>query len=342
MGGFVFDNSKNPDTVPLLDGRSRMTLTITAVRSLARLEPGLLPDISAEEIRDRSKTNGFAKTLVCVQAAWFSLQVIARLGQGLAISLLELNTFAHALCALAIYYIWWDKPLDIDEPTVIYTDGERAALVCCGMLFNNYSSTRTALPLWTSSSPSGEREPVLDKRGNQLLGVVCITGSRIGDRHHIGLDSSAGSNQGKGDPPPANKPLPIDEASGHDANGPLSITTSSTLLPTPDAVTLDYYSSIEGVKLESFDGYGWSGRSAATAVDQLRSEHRRVFVELDRGFIHQYNLARAYHVQNPPFEFAVLTKRSSNWPFEVGYGWDTIVGYMGGIAITGLLYSGWH
>jgi hypothetical protein len=30
--------------------------------------------------------------------------------------LLELNTFAHAVCALAIYIAWWNKPLDVEEP----------------------------------------------------------------------------------------------------------------------------------------------------------------------------------------------------------------------------------
>ena len=39
--------------------------------------------------------------------------------QGLAISLLELNTFGHSICTLLIYWMWWDKPLDIEEPEEI-------------------------------------------------------------------------------------------------------------------------------------------------------------------------------------------------------------------------------
>ena len=35
------------------------------------------------------------------------------------ISLLELNTFGHAVCALLIYFLWWNKPFDVDYPTVI-------------------------------------------------------------------------------------------------------------------------------------------------------------------------------------------------------------------------------
>ena len=34
------------------------------------------------------------------------------------ISLLELNTFGHAVCALLIYILWWNKPFEVDYPTV--------------------------------------------------------------------------------------------------------------------------------------------------------------------------------------------------------------------------------
>ena len=35
------------------------------------------------------------------------------------LSLLELNTLGHALCALLIYMLWWEKPLDVDYPTIL-------------------------------------------------------------------------------------------------------------------------------------------------------------------------------------------------------------------------------
>lgn len=49
-------------------------------------------------------------------ASWFCIQCLARFFQGLSISLLELNTFGHAICTLFIYALWWHKPLDITEP----------------------------------------------------------------------------------------------------------------------------------------------------------------------------------------------------------------------------------
>jgi hypothetical protein len=52
----------------------------------------------------------------------------------LPISLLELNTFGHALCTLLIYCMWWNKPLDIEEPELIPVQGgdmERLVAAMC-------------------------------------------------------------------------------------------------------------------------------------------------------------------------------------------------------------------
>ena len=119
MGGFALDNSRHHRTFPLPDGRSRLTLTTKAIRFLAKHEPDLLPDISEEYIVDKSKTNSFAKSFVCIQVLWFCLQAVGRLAIGLPITLLELHTFAQVFFSLFTYMIWWSKPLDILEPTLI-------------------------------------------------------------------------------------------------------------------------------------------------------------------------------------------------------------------------------
>ncbi|KAL8892827.1 MAG: hypothetical protein Q9192_005549 [Flavoplaca navasiana] len=98
---------------------SRATLTSDGIRFLMEHERSAVPSITAEEIMDKSKADGLKKTLVCAQALWFCFQCLTRLSQSLPISLLELNTFGHALCTLAIYIFWWHKPLDIEEPTLI-------------------------------------------------------------------------------------------------------------------------------------------------------------------------------------------------------------------------------
>jgi len=46
-------------------------------------------------------------------------QSIARKVHGYPLTLLELHTLVHAICAFAMYALWFRKPLDIKEPTVI-------------------------------------------------------------------------------------------------------------------------------------------------------------------------------------------------------------------------------
>lgn len=146
MGGFVVDISELPDNekfFPLF--RNRLTLTPKTILFLAEHEPSLLDIPSEADLRDRSKANGITKVIVCLQATWFLVQFISRLSQGLAASLLELNTAAHALCALLIYCLWWSKPLDIDEATAIPGKKSRElfAILCFFWRFG-----RVKLPLW--------------------------------------------------------------------------------------------------------------------------------------------------------------------------------------------------
>ena len=35
---------------------------------------------------------------------------------------MKLNTLSHSVCALLIYAFWWNKPLDVEQPTVISGD----------------------------------------------------------------------------------------------------------------------------------------------------------------------------------------------------------------------------
>ncbi|KAI4115615.1 MAG: hypothetical protein LQ345_003831 [Seirophora villosa] len=58
--------------------------------------------LTKEDIESKSKANGLAKV-----------------AQRIPISLLELNTFGHAVCALLIYLVWWEKPFEVDHPTIL-------------------------------------------------------------------------------------------------------------------------------------------------------------------------------------------------------------------------------
>lgn len=144
MGGFVFDNSRNPKSHSF-DGRKQVTIPRNILEWLAENEPDVIPDISSRHIANKSKANGLAKLLVCVQAGYFGLQTVARLVQGLTVTLLELNVFAHVVCTLLTYAFWWNKPLDIEEPTAIYTDDPKIASICAALWCRSSVSFDTPL-----------------------------------------------------------------------------------------------------------------------------------------------------------------------------------------------------
>jgi hypothetical protein len=123
MGGFVLDcGTPGPNKFPTQD--TRFTLTSAALLKLARKDPDLIPDSNPEDISDESKADAVAKVIVCVQAFWFVIQVVGRLATGYAISLLEITTFAHALCCLVVYFLWWGKPMCIEVPSLIDLPGD--------------------------------------------------------------------------------------------------------------------------------------------------------------------------------------------------------------------------
>ncbi|KAF2142451.1 uncharacterized protein K452DRAFT_270118 [Aplosporella prunicola CBS 121167] len=101
----------------------RIVLTVDAFKAVLDKYPSSMLELSESHIKDKSKANTLAKTLVCIQALWFCIQCFSRMGQRLSISLLELNTLGHAICALLMYLLWWDKPLDVGEPTLLQEQG---------------------------------------------------------------------------------------------------------------------------------------------------------------------------------------------------------------------------
>ena len=114
MGGFVFEPS-----TPILGSHSRFTLTINGVLFLLEHAPELIPDLSEASILNRSRSDGLGKALLIIQLLYFCISCAARWAQSLPLTLLEVSTLAHAICAVATYLVWWKKPFDVAEPTVI-------------------------------------------------------------------------------------------------------------------------------------------------------------------------------------------------------------------------------
>jgi hypothetical protein len=160
MGGFAIDTRKL-DLDIFSHNRYRMILSVDGFKFLLQHEPDMLPDLSQAEIFDKSKASNLAKTVVCCQAIWFCAQCIARWYSDLAFSLLELNTFAHCVCALIIFVLWWNKPMDVEEPTLINAERirELVGLMAICSLPRNSRKNHTSHPrLSLKMGQKGERE----------------------------------------------------------------------------------------------------------------------------------------------------------------------------------------
>uniref|UniRef100_A0A0W0EW14 Uncharacterized protein n=2 Tax=Moniliophthora roreri TaxID=221103 RepID=A0A0W0EW14_MONRR len=72
--------------------------------------------ITKDEIEDRGHGDALSKTITILQASWFILQCIARAVQGLAVTELEIITFAFAILSFVTNFFWWYKPLRVRRP----------------------------------------------------------------------------------------------------------------------------------------------------------------------------------------------------------------------------------
>lgn len=76
-----------------------------------------MPDLpNKDDINDKSKGDGFSKTVTVLQTLWFVMQCIARAIEGLTITKLEIVTLAYTAISIAMYRFWWSKPLSVSRP----------------------------------------------------------------------------------------------------------------------------------------------------------------------------------------------------------------------------------
>lgn len=76
--------------------------------------------LSREAIEDKGKADWFVKDLALLQVTWLITQCVARVIQKLPLTTFELSTPAYIPCALLVFYLWWDKPYDIRQPTMVF------------------------------------------------------------------------------------------------------------------------------------------------------------------------------------------------------------------------------
>lgn len=125
MGGIGADGGGSE---PFIPSEVPLKLTERGILFLLKTAPQLFPDVAEGEVKDKSKGDWLTKSLACMQATWFCMSCLVRVGQRLPLSLLELNTFAHAICTIIVYFIWWNKPLSIERPLLITSTKMRPLL----------------------------------------------------------------------------------------------------------------------------------------------------------------------------------------------------------------------
>ena len=112
MGGFILQ-PKDSQPFPINAKQLHYLVTRNYVR---------YPQITAKEVWDKSKQDGFQKTLTMLQTVWFVLQCLGRAIQHLPLTTLELTTFSFVFCNFASYYQWSNKPLDVESPTILHCE----------------------------------------------------------------------------------------------------------------------------------------------------------------------------------------------------------------------------
>ncbi|KAF8147689.1 hypothetical protein B0H34DRAFT_738827 [Crassisporium funariophilum] len=103
MGGFSLHQ----------DGRMIRPLDILELEELEAAGKVEWPIITEDEIKDRSKGDFFTKGVVVLQTSWFIAQCISRGVNHLIVTELEIVTLAFAVLNGGLYFLWWNKPLDV-------------------------------------------------------------------------------------------------------------------------------------------------------------------------------------------------------------------------------------
>lgn len=121
MGGFVVNTSDIYDH----ENAHWLTVTPRGVIELAQTLPWeqFREHFSIDEgsIKDKSKADCLTKILVITQVTWAALNSLSRLTLGYPITVLEIHTLVHAGCAMLMYILWFQKPLDIRDPNPVNT-----------------------------------------------------------------------------------------------------------------------------------------------------------------------------------------------------------------------------
>lgn len=157
MGGFTVDLSCMHDRIKVV--------TLSPASLLALASRGQFFDIASETISDKSKADLLAKGLIISQVSWLVIQSIARARAQLPLTILEVHTMVHVVCALLMYCFWLRKPKDISEPTRVDSRGCQSILA--ELLIRNLGPTSQDEAMKINFLDSSAR-PVIDTESELL------------------------------------------------------------------------------------------------------------------------------------------------------------------------------
>lgn len=111
MGGF------------LLESPGSETFPIDAEQLFCLVKDGYIayPDLDVKDIKDKSKSDGLARMIAIIQAAWFATDCIIRIAQHLFLTTLEVTSLSFILIFFATSFCWHHKPKDITRAMIINT-----------------------------------------------------------------------------------------------------------------------------------------------------------------------------------------------------------------------------
>lgn len=97
MGGLVIQDPRLPFKYTVLGPQFVILLA----------QSGKFVRIPKWKISDKSRANVFQKVLVVTQVSWMVMQCIVRKAYGLPLSLLEIHTMVHVVCAFILLGFWF-------------------------------------------------------------------------------------------------------------------------------------------------------------------------------------------------------------------------------------------
>ncbi|KAL7273154.1 hypothetical protein RUND412_004013, partial [Rhizina undulata] len=104
MGGFAWKSNSSRSNSEKQSNPKEDTLTPDGFLEIVKKNLLSLETVKRlyDDVKALSKSDILAKVLACTQASWFVIQCLARKASGLPVTLIELHTATHVMCALHV------------------------------------------------------------------------------------------------------------------------------------------------------------------------------------------------------------------------------------------------